>query len=59
MRGPALNVTVESEDLYKSIDEMVEKLDRMLRRKSRLSRVKRKSTHEVEIPAALPKVANA
>jgi len=59
MRGPALNVTVESEDLYKSIDDMVEKLDRMLRRKSRLSRVKRKNTHDVEIPAELPKVATA
>ncbi len=57
-RGPGLNVTAESDDLYKSIDDMVDKLDRMLRRKSRLNRVKRKETHGVEIPAVLPKAAN-
>ncbi len=54
-RGPGLNVTAESGDLYKSIDFMVDKLDRMLRRKSRLNRVKRKETHRVEIPAVFPK----
>ncbi len=59
MRGPGLNVTSETEDLYKSIDEMVNKLDRMLRRKHRLSKVKRKDTHGIEFPADLPKVANA
>ena len=57
MRGPGLNVTAETEDLYKSVDLMVNKLDRMLRRKHRLSKVKRKDTHNVEIPAHLPKVA--
>ncbi len=56
MRGPGMNVTAESDDLYKSIDIMVDKLDRMLRRKSRLNRVKRKITHGVEIPAVFPKV---
>lgn len=59
MRGPGLNVSVETEDLYKSIDEMVNKLDRMLRRKHRLSKVKRKDTHCIEIPADLPKAASA
>ena len=59
MRGPGLNASSETEDLYKSIDDMVNKLDRMLRRKHRMQRVKRKDTHEVEIPAELPKVANA
>jgi putative sigma-54 modulation protein len=59
MRGPGLNVTSETEDLYKSIDEMVNKLDRMLRRKHRLSKVKRKDTHGIEFPADLPKVVNA
>jgi putative sigma-54 modulation protein len=59
MRGPGLNVTSETEDLYKSIDDMVHKLDRMLRRKHRLSKVKRKDTHNIEFPADLPKVASA
>jgi putative sigma-54 modulation protein len=38
---------------------MVNKLDRMLRRKHRLNKVKRKDTHNVEIPADIPKVASA
>lgn len=42
-------------DLYKSIDLMVQKLDRMLRRRSRLQRVKRKDTHSIEIPSVIPK----
>ena len=44
-----------SEDMYKSIDGVVHKLDRMLRRRHRLAKVKRKNTHEVEIPANIPK----
>ena len=54
--GPDMVVTAESNDLYKSIDFMVDKLDRMLRRKSRLNRVKRKVIRCVEIPAVLPKM---
>jgi putative sigma-54 modulation protein len=57
--GPDLNVAVSSDDLYKSIDMMVSKLDRMLRRRSRLRKVKRKQPHEVDIPAELPKVSVA
>ena len=56
INGPDLNVAVKNEDCHKAIDLMVEKLDRMLRRRSRLRRVKRKDTHEVDIPANLPKV---
>ena len=44
-----------SGDMYKSIDGMVQKLDRMLRRRHRLAKVKRKNTHDVEIPADIPK----
>lgn len=57
--GPDLNVAVSSDDLYKSIELMVSKLDRMLRRRSRLRKVKRKQPHEVDIPAELPKVSVA
>lgn len=56
INGPDLNVSVRNEDCHKAIDLMVEKLDRMLRRRSRLRKVKRKDTHSVEIPANLPKV---
>ena len=58
LRGPGMNVSAETEDLYKSVDLMVNKLDRMLRRKHRLYKVKRKDTHTIEIPAEIPKVAS-
>ena len=56
INGPSMNVSVRNEDCHKAIDLLVDKLDRMLRRRSRLRLVKRKDTHEVEIPAHLPKV---
>lgn len=55
INGPTIVVSVESEDLYKSIDLLSTKLDRQLRRRSRLRKVKRKDTHDVEIPASIPK----
>lgn len=59
MHGPPMVVREASDDLYKSVDLMVNKLDRMLRRRARLERVKRKSARPVEIPADLPKVEAA
>jgi len=44
-----------SDDMYKSIDGIIQKLDRMLRRRHRLAKVKRKNVQEVEIPANIPK----
>ncbi len=57
IKGNDMVVSVASEDMYKSVDLIVDKLDRKLRRRARLMRVKRKQTHEVDIPADLPKVA--
>jgi putative sigma-54 modulation protein len=57
--GPPLILSVSSDDLYKSIDEMVDKLDRKLRRRSRLRKVKRNNPHGIDIPADLPKVSAA
>ncbi|MEM9161141.1 MAG: ribosome-associated translation inhibitor RaiA [Verrucomicrobiota bacterium] len=56
INGPDMNVSVRNNDCHKAIDLLVDKLDRMLRRRSRLQRVKRKDTHDIEIPANLPKV---
>lgn len=56
INGPPMIVSGTSNDLYKSIDQMVSKLDRKLRRRSRLQKVKRKHTHAIEFPAHLPKV---
>lgn len=57
--GPPMVAKEEGSDLYKSIDLLVLKLDRMLRRRSRLKRVKRKQLHDIEIPSELPKVSHS
>lgn len=59
IKGKDLVANVSSEDLYKAIDLLESKLDRMLRRRSRLRVLKRKQPHDVEIPAAIPKVRTA
>lgn len=55
IHGPDAIISVTSDDAYKSIDQLVDKLDRKLRRRSRLHKVKRNHPHEVELEAALPK----
>ncbi|MDR0756072.1 MAG: ribosome-associated translation inhibitor RaiA [Puniceicoccales bacterium] len=42
IQGPDLVVAVYSENLYKAIDALVEKLQRKIRRRSRLLKVRRK-----------------
>lgn len=56
INGPPLIVSAASEDEYKSIDLMIEKLDRKLRRRARMIKAKRSKLHDVDIPASLPKV---
>jgi putative sigma-54 modulation protein len=57
VRGNDHFASAATNDLYKSIDDMVSKLDRMLRRRSRMQKVKRKDTHPVDIPAEIPKAS--
>ena len=59
INGPPKVASVATDDLYKSIDQLVVKLDRMLRRRARLKKVKRKHPHGVDIPSELPKVSAA
>jgi putative sigma-54 modulation protein len=59
IHGPDITVSCASEDLYKSIDLLVDKLDRKLRRRARLLKVKRHHPHDIEFPASLPKVSLA
>ena len=59
INGPDLNASVKDSECLRALDLLVDKLDRMLRRRSRLKRVKRKDTHDIEIPASLPKVMEA
>ena len=59
INGPPIVVSDSASDLYKAIDGMVDKLDRKLRRRARLRKVKRNHLHDVDIPAELPKVEYA
>lgn len=55
INGPDLVASVSSDDLYKSIDLLSLKLDRMLRRRARVRKAKRHRLHGVDIPADIPK----
>lgn len=59
INGPDMVASVSAGDMHQAIDLLVDKLDRMIRRRSRLAKVKRNHPHSVEIPAALPKIATA
>jgi putative sigma-54 modulation protein len=55
IHGPDMNASVPSHDMHKAVDMLIDKLDRMLRRRARLFKVKRKHPHPVEFDAMLPK----
>jgi putative sigma-54 modulation protein len=42
LKGTTITISSSSDNIYKSIDDLIEKLDRGLRRRARLIRVKRK-----------------
>ena len=52
LKGTTITISAASDNIFKSIDELVEKLDRGLRRRSRLKRVKRKQSSLQELPNA-------
>jgi len=56
LRGPDLAASSTTDNLYRSIHEVVDKLERMLSEKARMRENKRHHPHGVEIPASLPKV---
>lgn len=53
--GPEMNALVASDECHKAVDLLVDKLNRMLRRRSRWHKVKRKHPHPVEFDVAIPK----
>lgn len=53
--GPDLLASVASEDAYKSLDLLIDKLDSLLRRRHGVRKDKRNHPHGVELGAALPK----
>ena len=55
IHGADMNAIVEDDECHKAVSLLVDKLDRMLRRRSRWHKVKRKHPHAVELGVALPK----
>jgi len=56
LRGPDINATVESDDCYKAIDLLVDKLDHGLRKRHGLQKDKRNHPHAIEFEGVeLPK----
>ena len=56
--GPEMNAAVTADECHKAVALLVDKLDRMLRRRARFSKVKRHQIHAVELAhALLPKTA--
>lgn len=54
INGPDMVTTAASDDMYKSIDELSEKLERKIRRDRRLEKVKTKQIKNVDISNNIP-----
>ena len=57
--GPDLVAHADGKDAYSILDEVVEKLDVLLRRRSGLRKGKRNHPHDIELDATLPKIDEA
>jgi putative sigma-54 modulation protein len=57
--GPNPIATTEGTDAYIVLDELVEKLDRLLHRRQGQRKEKRNHPHEVELETDLPKITPA
>jgi putative sigma-54 modulation protein len=55
VRGNDLLASVATEDCYKSIDLLVDRLDGMLRRRAQRFRGNRHDLHAIDLPVPLPK----
>ncbi len=56
IHGPDINASVTSDDAYKSIDLLVDKLSRAIQSRAGIHKDKRNHPHEVELSTTLPKV---
>jgi putative sigma-54 modulation protein len=57
MRGPDIIVSESSDDLFKSIHRVVDKIERRLTEHTRRLSEERRHPHAIDLPAALPKVS--
>ncbi len=55
IHGPEMNAAVSSDECHKAVSLLIDKLDRMLGRRSKMFKNKRKHPHAVELQAELPK----
>ncbi|MES1167469.1 MAG: ribosome-associated translation inhibitor RaiA [Pseudomonadota bacterium] len=55
IHGPDMNAVVEADECHKAVSLLLDKLDRMLGRRSQMHRVKRNHPHAVDLDVALPK----
>jgi putative sigma-54 modulation protein len=53
--GPDMNAEVASDELHKAVAFLVDKLDRMLERRSHIRKSKRRNLRAIELGVALPK----
>ncbi len=58
IRGKDLIASAEADDVPQSVDKLVNTLDRLLRRRSRIRKTKRKNSQTIDIPANLPKAVS-
>ncbi|MBO6102007.1 MAG: ribosome-associated translation inhibitor RaiA [Opitutales bacterium] len=59
INGPDMVVSAASDDMYKSINELAEKLGRKIRRARRLEKVKTKQVKNVDISDNIPNATKA
>ena len=55
IHGPEMNAVVSSDECHKAVSLLIDKLDRMLSRRSKMFKNKRKHPHAVELGVELPK----
>jgi putative sigma-54 modulation protein len=58
IHGPDMNAVVASDECHKAVSLLIDKLDRMLRRRSRYFKVQRRHPHKIEYDVALPKATS-
>ena len=55
INGPDLNASVSSDECHKATAMLIDKLDRMLERRSRMFKTRRHQLRSIDLDAALPK----
>ena len=53
--GPEMNASVTASECHQAVSLLIDKLDRMLRRRAVFTKGKRNHPHSVDLAAALPK----